>query len=373
MPNKYLKPMLDAGSPRVFNCNEMTQRLLAVDPTAKLFFHNKALNTMVLIKDAVPEDERRTGAPSVGTKLYFPFNEADIYEGGRTIFLHARGVESAMMDYCGEGAVTKEDIAEDMRLLKLLDHLPSLDPFLMKDVIQREKFLVNDAYFEVSAEAWAEIESFMLQKFEPLILAAFPDAKSSEEKARQLIDKIWEAKDIEALLPLIDGFRLPREKALEIFSSWKGIVYYSYQYNCQRLRFMDLVKWVGTNAAPEVGATAIEVKELIAAVTLVKDQLRIEWSRTDEIVRDYQASYDKMFKDKIGSADFLNFLKKSDKIYWEIGNCLGKINHAIYCWDVMTSRFADRKLPWANRQEVMKLLAKVLEPEKKSATSVAWT
>lgn len=373
MTNKYLKPMLDTGSPRVFNCNEMTQRVLLQDPNAVLFFRNKALNSIVLIKDAVPEDERRAGAPSVGTKLYFPFNEANIYEGGRTIFLHDRGVESAMTDYCGEGAVTKDSMAADVHILQVLNRLPSLDPFLMKDVFFNEKMDMNEGYFDVSAETWAEIESFMLQKFEPLIMAAFPDAKSSEDKARQLIDKIWEAKDIEALLPLIEAFRLPKDKALEIFSSWKGIVYYSYQYACEQTRFMDLVRWVGGNSQPEVGASATEVKELQTMVTQIKEQLRNEWQRTDEIVRDYQASYDKMFKDKIGSTDFLTFLKNSDKIYWEIGNSLGKVNHATYCWDVMTSRFAERKLPWANRQEVMRLLSKVLEPEKKAATSVAWT
>lgn len=365
--------MLDTGSPRVFNCNEMTSRVLAADPEASLFFRNRALNVIVLVKDAVPESDRRPNAPSVGTKLYFPFNEKDIYEGGRTIFLQEKGVESAIKDYCGEGAVTPEDLAHDLRMMTILDHLPSLDPFLMKDAFLREKIEVNDGYFEVSAEAWSEIESFMLQKFEPLILAAFPDAKSSEDKARQLIDKIWEAKDIEALIPLIEGFRLPRDRALEIFSSWKGIVYYSYQYTCEQARFVQLIRWIVENETPVIGVPANEAKEVQTLLKQARDQLRLEWQKTDEIVRAYQQSYDKMFKDKVGSADFLAFLKNSEKTYWEIGSSLGKVNHATYCWEVMTSRFAERKVSWAACQEIARLLSKVLEPEKKSVTSVAWS
>src|SRR4051812_14103912 len=88
--NQYLKPMLDAGSPRVFNCNEMTHKILAKDAEAPRFFRNKQLNTAVLIKDTVPVGQRNAGGPAVGTKLYFPFNEANIYEGGRTIFLHEK-------------------------------------------------------------------------------------------------------------------------------------------------------------------------------------------------------------------------------------------------------------------------------------------
>ena len=371
--NKYLKPMLDTGSPRVFNCNELTRRVLAKNPEAKLCFQTKALNALVLIKDAVPEADRRSGAPSVGTKLYFPFNEQNIYEGGRTIFYHEKGVESAIKDYCGEGALTPETLDTDMRIISILNRVPSLDPFLMKDVFVREGITVDEAYFEVSDETWAEIESFMMQKFEPLILAAFPDAKSSsDDKSRQLIDKIWEAKDMDALMPLIMAFRLPKERALDIFAAWKGIVYYSYQYVCEQTRFVELIKWIADNEAPVVGVTAAETKEVQTLLKQVKDQLRIEWQKTDKIVQTYQSSYDKMFMEKSSSADFLAFLKDSDKTYWEIGNSLGKVNHATYCWDVMSSRFKDRKVPWQNRQEIARLLAKVIEPDKKSATAMSW-
>lgn len=373
MTNKYLKPMLDVGSPRVFNCNEMTRRVLNATPEAQLFFQTKALNAIVLVKDAVPEGDRPPGSPSVGTKLYFPFNENNIYEGGRTIFLHERGIEAAIKDYCGEDAVADTGLGDDMRKMRLMDHLPSLDPFLLKDAFRREKMVIDDGYFEVSDEAWTEIETFMLQKFEPLIAAAFPDAQSSEEKARQLIDKIWEAKDIEALLPLIDAFRLPRERALDIFSSWKGIVYYSYQYTCEQMRFANLVRWVADNDTPPAGVTSVEVKELQNTLKFVKDQLRAEWQKTDDIVKAYQSSYDKMFKDKVGSGDFLTFLKGSEKTYWDIGNSLGKITHATYCWGVMTSRYPDQKVPWAGRQEIARLLSQVFESNKKTATAMSWT
>ncbi len=364
--------MLDTGSPRVFNCNEMSRRVLAQNPDAPPFFANKALNAIVLIKDTVPEEDRRAGAPSVGMKLYFPFNENEIYEGGRTIFYHAKGVEKAILDYCGESAVSRDALDRDLRIMSVLARIPSLDPFLMKDIFLQEKINVHEAYLEVSQEAWEEIELYMLQKFEPLITAAFPDVQSSDDKARQLIDKIWEAQDLDALMPLITAFRLPREKALEIFSSWKGIVYYSYQYMREQTNFLNLLKWIGQDI-PSVGVSSEEKKKAAANLTLVKDQLRLEWQKTDEIVRSYQSSYDKMFKDKTSSTEFLTFLKNSDKTYWQVGNCLGKVNHATYCWEVMTSRYDDRKLPWGPRQEVIGLLAKIMEPEKKAATSMAWS
>jgi len=372
MTNKYLKPMLDTGSPRVFNCNEMTQKALALDPNAAVFFHCRKLNDIVLIKDTVPQTERKASDPSVGTKLYFPFNDKNIYEGGRTIFLRNQQVDKAIMEYCGESSIKPEDLEADKRILALLDRLPSLDPFLLKDVFLRNNMNVNPAYFEVDEEAWREIEVFMLLRFEPLVQAAFPEALSSDEKARQLIDKIWEARDAVALKPLIDAFRLPPIEALDIFSAWRGIVYYSYQYQREQPQLLELVKWLKENEAPVAGITAAEMKEMLAAMAQVKDQLRKEWQTIEDIVRAYQDSYDKMFKYKTSTNEFLSFLRNSNKIYWDIGNSIGKAYHGIYCWDVMSSRFKGRKLPWAQTQEIVKLLAVVFQPEKKTATSMAW-
>src|SRR5262249_4382413 len=131
---EYLKPMLDVGSPRVFNCNVLTHRIQEKEPGAGYFFRNKPLNNMVLIKDTPPDEGPRSQAPPIGTKLYFPFNENDIYEGGRTIFVHEKNLERALVNQFGEGALRKDALVDDLRILQILDHLPSLDPFLLKDV-----------------------------------------------------------------------------------------------------------------------------------------------------------------------------------------------------------------------------------------------
>lgn len=369
MTNKYLKPMLDPGSSRVFNCNVVTAQLLAKDPNAELFFRNKPLNGVILIKDAAPQQDSRIRSAAVGTKIYFPFNVGNIYEGGRTIFLHDRQLEGAITEQYGEGALSREALAYDMRLLGILDRLPSLDPFLMKDMFLRQQLAVNDAYFSISQEAWDEIELFMLERFEPLVKAAFPDAMASDDKARQLINTIWEARDLAALKPLIEAFRLPQMDALDIFASWKGIVYYTFQYQRVKPDFAELLKWLMAN---ETSATGMpDSKDVVAALKAIKEQLRQEWQTIEGIVRRYETSYDKMFKLRAGSADFLAFLKDSNKTYWDIGSSLGKTGQAIYCWRIMTGRFAG-KLPWPQLLELAKLLAAVLPTEKKSATAVAW-
>jgi hypothetical protein len=368
MAAEYFKPMLDVGSPRVLNVNVMSHKILGKDPTAKPFFRNKALNNLVLIKDTLPPDMRRLAATAIGTKLYFPFNEHNIYEGGRTIFAGDKNLEPALLEHFGQGALERSALDFDMRIIKVLDRLPSLDPFLLKDVFLNEKIDVNDAYFEVSKEIWQEIEHFIL---EPLVKAAFPDAMTSDEKARILIEKLWEARDLEALNPLITAFRLPKGEALEIFSAWKGIIFYSFQYERSKSTFVNLLTWLKAVQFPPVAMSAEERKDLKGGLAQAQDQLRAEWQKVDAILKEYQDCYDKMFKTKTSSTEFVNFLKKSGKLYWELGNSLGKIGHGTYCWDVMSKRFPERKLPWEQLKETIKLLAKIF-PVEKANNNVAW-
>lgn len=372
MVAEYSKPMLEIGAPRVLNVYELTRRILAKDSAAAPFFRNRVLNNMVIIKDMLPEELRSKTISSIGTKLYFPFNENDLYQGGRTIYVNDRHLKAALIETFGQGAITEDALAEDMRILNLLDRLPSLDPFLLKDVFLNENINVNEAYFEVGKEIWQQIESFILKRFEPVVSAAYPDVAVSDEKARTLIEKIWEARDREALAPLIAAFRLPPDEALNIFSAWKGINFYSYQYDKVKPQFVAFLTWLKDLQLPVAAVSNQERAELKALLEHSRTQLRVEWQKAELVLRDYQDSYDKMFKLRVSSAEFAAFLKDSSKHYWELGNSLGKTEHAVYCWDVMTQRFQERKLPWEQLRETVTLIAKIFKPDKKLATAVAW-
>ncbi|MDR3424986.1 MAG: hypothetical protein P4M13_07935 [Alphaproteobacteria bacterium] len=368
MTKEYLKPMLDVGSPRVLNCNVITRRILAKDPAARPFFRCKPLNNIVLIKDTDPQSR----SSSIGTKLYLPFNENDIYEGGRTIFVHDNGADKALIENFGEGALPKELLSEDWRILKILDKLPSLDPFLLKDVFENEKIEMNPAYFEVGRELWDQIELYILQGFEPLAKAAFPDAMSSDEVARKLIEKIWEGRDLEALQPLIMAFRLPHGQELEIFAAWKGIIFYGFEHQRAVAAMSEMTQWLKDIKLPIAGMSGPERTEIKAAIETIKTRLNDEWHAAEHVLMDYQSSYDKMFKLRTGSADFLKFLQNSSKAYWTLGNCLGKTGHAVYCWNSMSKRYPNRKMPWEQLRELITLMSKIFNTDKKTATDVKW-
>ena len=370
MAQEYLKPMLDVGSPRVLNCNVITRRILAKDPTAQAFFRCKPLNNLVLIKDTDPQ--ARSLKSSIGTKIYLPFNENDIYDGGRTTFVHDANVAQALIDTFGQGALPKEAFDEDMRIMHILDGLPSLDPFLLKDVFVREKIEMNPAYFEVDKELWGQIELYILAGFEPLAKAAFPDAVESDEVARKLIEKIWEGSDLDALRPLIMAFRLPKGEELEIFAAWKGIIFYGFQRQRDMVLMGELTAWLKDIKIPVAAVSSVERAEIKSTLEATRAQMQSEWQAADRVLQNYQNSYDKMFKLRSGSSDFVQFLQNSSQAYWTLGNSLGKAGHAIYCWDTMSKRFPGRKMAWEQLRELITLLSKIFSTDKKPTSAAAW-
>jgi len=224
--DQYLKPMLDSGSSRVFNCNDRARDLVKAKAETPFFFRVPRMHGLVLIKEVTIASaaRRSAGVPLIGTKLYLPYNQDDVYEGGRSIFYHDPKMLNTLNELFGlRGAnVAQSDLEHDLKILGILDRLPSLDGFLMRDALELDGIATNDLYFEIAGPERAAINQFIRRKFEPLVRAACEDQPKFSNKVDHLIDKVWEAKDREALEPLIRAFRFPDDEALAIFAAWNA-------------------------------------------------------------------------------------------------------------------------------------------------------
>jgi hypothetical protein len=367
-----LRPMIDIGSSRVFDCNGVTLKIARDgDGEDGLFFRHPALNHVVIIKHStLPHERRSRQDPPVGTKLFFPFNEANPYEGGSTIFLHDRQLEMALHEKCGVNRLAdKEAFEEDLRILRLLARLPTLDPFLLRDVLEAEQITVNDRYLEISAAQWTEIQGLIQQRFVPIVKAAFPDSAGSRSKAKKLIEKLWEAKDQDALQPIIQTFGLPEDGALEILYAWKVIAFYSFQFQRMKGTLLELARWLKDSEA--MAGFGIPTQRTIAVQLhhWVRQELRTQWGKIEAILADYEDGYDKMFIKKTETGPFLAFLRNARATFWEIGDALGKVDQAVYCWDRITARYPLRRVhPVEMLESTFSVLAEILGSDMESET-----
>jgi hypothetical protein len=364
MKDEIFSPMIDTGSSRVFDCNGATLKLLADNAEeTELFFRHPALNQVVVMKHSVMPSERRSRLdPPVGTKLYFPFNHRSPGEGGSTIFLHDRQLEAALAEKCGLNRNgDREAFDEDLRILRLLARLPTLDPFLMRDVLAAEAITVNDRYLDISDEQWTEIQGLIQERFVPIVRAAYPDAKASRGRVKKLIEKLWEAKDEEALAPIIVTFGLPEDGALEIIYAWKLITFYAFQYQRLKPALLELARWLKNCEGIGFFGAGSARHPLAPLHHHVRTELRTQWGKIESILADYEDGYDKMFIRKTETAPFLNFLRNCRATIWEIGDALGKLDQTVVCWDRLTRRYPLRRVhPIETLQGTLALLEDIL-------------
>lgn len=362
--SRYLRPILDAGSSRVFNCNDVVRKLESREDPNPYLFKTPAMHHLVLIKEALRyDDPRHPRGHVIGSKLYVPYNSGEIYEGGRSIFLHSPNLMQVFHEQFGvvQNESTTAGLDHDMKVFRILDELPSLDGFLMSDALELEGIHANEAYFDVSPEERVAIQEFIRGKMEPLVQAAYGGKKPPSSKVTQLIDAMWEAKDAVALEPLIVAFRFPKEEALAIFGAWKGINFYSYQYHRVRKKREAFALWLKEDAMPKnlVPREILQQLEPIRRTTI--ERLRGHWVESDNTLK----QYDKFYTEFVASANpggFISFLRGSKAIYWQLGDSLSKIDHAINCWDRWTKAATNRRLPFEQLEAMLELLKKILIP-----------
>ena len=374
--DRYLKPMLDAGSSRVFNCNDIWRKHSRKPAGTAQFFANPRLHSLVLIKETNVNGVRGASPTGqiVGTKLYFPYNGDDVYEGGRSVFLHHPQAMSVLREQFGLASTntSQEQLLRDLKILRILDQLPSLDGFLMRNALEQENITVHDSYFEIPEDERAAIIQYVRRKLEPLVQAAFGTGSATAGKVAQLIDKLWEARDKEALAPLIEAFRFPDDEALTIFGAWNGITYYTFEYARARERRESFARWLRDDALPRDFVAEKHFDHIGGLLKETVRRLRWHWSAVEDISRKYETLYARFLTARDGVADFITFLRGSRELYWRMGDSLSKMNHAIHCWDLNTAGFPGRRLPSDHLGHILGVLRTVLVSEERAASEVVW-
>ncbi|MDP3747511.1 MAG: hypothetical protein Q8Q88_10740, partial [Phenylobacterium sp.] len=119
-----------AGAGRVLNLHALAAEVLD-DPDygeRPLFIH-PVLNRSIIMKYNVPSGEEDNLAPRRfnSTKIVFPFDQDDLDLGGQGLFVDQPdfpNVLARVLDY------TDLPFGRDVMVLRTLDRLPTLDPFL---------------------------------------------------------------------------------------------------------------------------------------------------------------------------------------------------------------------------------------------------
>lgn len=309
-------------------------------------FLTTALNRSLIIKHRLRRNEFDlfTGRRQVATKIIIPIDESDLKTGGRYVFVNQIGFERAMTEAFG---VAPDH--PDITTLRLIDKLPSLDPFLLREQLRRGGQDPASCYFSISEGDLQRMTAFVRCEIEPLVtLSLGPDTMAlAHESATRMAAKILSNSPGDQLDALRQTLRLAPEQYQEGVFCWKGFLYY---------------KWTLSTLLSEVGIVAESVRTIHPAgrvdraareyLDRSREVLRMRIIKTcDEVsrtLRVYDDAYAKLTQEGHPVA-FRDFLLDAPAMFAKLGDQLGAVQHIVSYWRF---RFGPNSPP-VNVEELM--------------------
>ena len=355
MPDRSIRNLANlrdsASTARVLNLSSVFNEHGDTEAwNAAPLFRNPVLNRALIIKHRLRRDEveRFRLRRHVATKIVLPIDSDDLRIGGRYLFIGEIGFDKTMQQVFGIGPDHP-----DLHTLQVINALPGLDPFLLREQLRRNGVTPAACYFNLSEADLVAMIAFVSAEITPLVdLSMGPDADlSAENPVSRLTDKILSNSAGDDLSALGQTLRLKPDEYEEGIFCWKGFLYY---------------KWVLSGVIGDIGA-------VMEAVRTVKPRGRpsshqyVALDRSRETVRrrilltcDSTAGmlrvYDDAFRGLTQNGDpagFRDFLRDAPHLFAKLGERLGAVQHIVSFWKY---RMALGK-PTPTPEELLDLLA----------------
>lgn len=302
------------------------------------FFKNSLLNRGIIVKHRIRGGEADLFDYPVqnATKILLPIAERELRYGARFVFVGQKNFEEVVSMSFGDDLLMG---TRDRNVLDIIDRLPSLDPFLMREILKTNGFSPASCYFSVSdADLQRMFESARVE-LEPLVQMSFGTDLAFSSHAATFLNKILADANSVELEPLRRVMGMDARQFQEGIFCWKAFLYYKWQLRDLMPRIRDVLNEIAV--IRPIGNIAYDDKVYIAKI---KVELRSWIVGASESVTDslaiYDAAYAAMTKRNEPSA-FREFLLRAPAMFHSLGERLSSIEHVASFWRY---RFPPREL-----------------------------
>ena len=298
-------------------------------------FTHPVLNRTIIVKHHTrPGDfDYRPNRRAVTTKVIFPFDPSDLDLGGQFLLADAPDLAEQLarqLDYAGA------NLAGDLTVLRLLETLPTLDPFLLAEALAAEHKRVAPCYFRLSPADREEMLGFVAEQVETLIELCFSGSQAQALKAKRLSELLLAEGDSPELDPLREALRLEPDAFPRSVFFWKAMLFY---------------RWRSRVLAPDLKATrrsiaSIEIKRFpphaAPFVARASGQLDSMIMSSERRIAEMFKAYDDVFEaltEQRSPEPFRRFLIDGPALFARLGVSMGRLEQLISYW---THQFPER-------------------------------
>ncbi|MCM0020118.1 MAG: hypothetical protein NBV67_09005 [Tagaea sp.] len=372
---KSLSPILDQI---VHGGSAVALNLIKMQGTAgdKAMFRSPSLNKTIVFKypnfdqqiadtpaappggkqPAVADTAAKADRP-IETAIYVPHDSEEVAAGGYAIYLRQRDFENLLKHHVG---VDIEQISSnyerDVEILRTIDSIPSLDPFLLKSALSKHLAEIHPDYFSISEIEEAGIKTLIAGKVNPIVAKALglTSATDVNERSARFLQALWDPTMPEAKL-FVSAFGISGDQAQQIFEGWKGVSFYEHTFNRNKASTAKLLAWL--NSPDAVPIDIREYKHYKEQQDMFRQQvvkkLRNIVSNVSSIFGEYTLCHGKFMNDG-DPKPFRQFLAGVYRRYWVLGYCSMAVLHASSIFDRFMIGAVQNKLNFDQCEEMLK-------------------
>lgn len=299
------------------------------DYLAQPLFIHPVLNRSIIVKHNIYADERDDLAPRrfTATKVIFPFDKVDLNLGGQYLFVDQAdfiGLLTRHLDY------TDLPLDRDLAVLRSVDKLPTLDPFLVREILNQQRIEVGRCYYQFSKADKEEMLGFVASEIEALIRVCFGELKTNDKRSRQLSQLLLADQESPELEPLRKAFGMTTAEFSEAMFSWKAFLYYRWRSRTLVPMLKATLRSIST-----VQSRRYEHNELsfvIRAKLILEKTIATSWREVGQRLRLYDRAFASL-TDKESSDGFRSFLTHGSSLFVELGERIGRLEQAVSFWN----------------------------------------
>jgi len=292
------------------------------------FFKNPSLNRCLILKHRLRGNERDdfTEFRNIATKLVLPIDVTDLKMGALYVFIGQKNFEKML---CNGLNKTELDLQRDLETLRTIDTIPTLDPFLLRETLDRAGIKPANCYFQITQADIIRMLDFVEAEIGALVRMSFGN-DGNVEQASILTKKLLSnsgAADTEALRLTLHMDHIQYREGI---FCWKAFLYYKWQLKDIMPKSARILSEI-ENVIPRGKATSEEKLQ----ITDMRSNISRSFSKAVKSVSDTLSVYDNayyMLTQKSDPQVFKSFLLSAPALFKALGERLGAVQHLLTFW-----------------------------------------
>ena len=336
-----------ASTSRVLNLHAITQNLQGAVVPGGAFFSSPALNMSIIMKHRMRADDLdlMPSRKAVCTKVIVPFDKQDLRAGGKSLFVGQQNYTETLRDV-GQ-YLASHDMDRYMRVLQLLESLPSLDPFLLREKLRSHGMAPDPRYFTISPADQRRMFDYAAKELNRLTDLA----GGNESATARMVAALLSTDVDEKLEPLRATLCLSESEFKEGVFSWRGFIYYKW---CRAELWPQLVRCLRhLQALQPMGPISRDQKiDLDAARQRILSGAKLNSNGVRKLLQVYEDAYDSLLCGR-DPRQFRKFLLDAPALFLDIGEKMGALSHITSFWRF---RFPDLERASIDAEELVLML-----------------